>query len=101
MNNYDRITELKELYSTAYQLNIGMLECLSSFKHVNVVYYNAFKHFKKTNDHIFSDAVQFYVEEINEMDNGVDTLIGKIQANIQETYEMERYLFSRRTALVN
>lgn len=101
MYNNDKITELKELYSTAYQLNIEMLECLNAFKHVNVVYFNAYKHFKKTNAFIFSDSVQFYVEEITAMDNGVDSLIGKIQENIRQTHEMESYLFSKHTALVN
>ena len=101
MNNSDKISELKELYSTAYHINIGMLECLSFIKHLNEVYRNAYIHFKLINDHIFSDEVQLYVEEINETDKGVDKLIGTLQANITQANEMENYLFSRRGALVN
>jgi len=101
MRNNDKISELKELYSTAYNLNVGMIECLNSFKHVSELYFNAYRHFKNFHVHIFSDDVQYYIEEINEMDNGVDSLITKLQANIMETYEMESYLFKDSKALVN
>ena len=101
MRNNDKITELKELYSTAYHLNIEMIECLSSFKHVSELYFNAYRHFKNFHVHIFSDDVQYYIEEINEMDNGVDTLIHKLRENINETQEMESYLFKNSKSLVN
>ncbi|WP_432714804.1 hypothetical protein [Pedobacter sp.] len=101
MMNNDKITELKELYSTAYHLNVDMIECLNSFKHVSELYFNAYRHFKNYHIHIFSDDVQYYIEEINELDNGVDTLIHKLQANITETYEMESYLFRNSKAMVN
>ena len=101
MRNNDKITELKELYSTAYDLNIGMIECLNECKHVSELYFDAYRHFKNCHTHIFSDDVQYYIEEISELDNGVDTLINKVQANINETQDMEFYLFKNSKALVN
>lgn len=93
MSNNDKIKAVKELYSTAYTLNIGMLEFLNDFKHLNELYYKAFEYFKNLNAYIFSDDVQLYVEEINVLDRGVDNLIKRLQANIIETNEMETYLF--------
>jgi hypothetical protein len=101
MNNNDKITELKELYSTAYRINIGMLEWLSFIKHLNEVYNNAYIHFKLVNDYFFCDDIQLYIEQINEGDKGVDTFIGTLHANIMQANEMENYLFSKRSALVN